>query len=456
MGRYWDDVENCASLLAFCTTRFDDDGIDLSFIFSAKQTNTKGHKSISKLVQGNRPPEHHAEQTQLNRKANINAVLDQILRDYKRRIRPHAPPLRKLVLFVLTDGDWLPHSDAIAPIQDLAKTIENNGLPHDQVGVQFIRFGDSEHGSTRLSELDDSLSPDVVDVEAWTNGNVWKMLLGSINKDFDPAETAVHTTNEKPELNRAPHSPILNRPRDEKTRRSSVSTIASLSSVVSPSLGSSLPWSKQSQSTAPTDISQHTQSSGPDASHEEHSTYTFFNYQDAERSPPQDMDLQSVFSADEDIHSQADSDAGKLMHYRRIGMNYLTDIFAQHSELSSLYQSAARHLSQERFARNHRRLLKRLFLDLTKRSVLPLHKLALEILRSKRRRHQISSEIWHISNGSIDEIKRKMSLIGKAEKEFLTLNRWLQAPDDEHQSDVLDSAQFESKWSAELRHDCAV
>lgn len=189
MSKYWDDVEKCASLLAFCTTRFDDDGIDLSFMFSNKEKNTKGYKSISKLVQGNRPPEHHTGSSQLNQKNNINAVLGKILREYQRKIRAYAPHPKKLVLFVLTDGDWLPHSDAREPLRDLAKAIEKHELPQNQVGVQFIRFGNSKHGSKRLSDLDDFLPTDIVDVEGWTHGNVWKMLLGSINKDFDWAET---------------------------------------------------------------------------------------------------------------------------------------------------------------------------------------------------------------------------------------------------------------------------
>lgn len=205
MSRHWKDVEECASLIAFCTARYDDDGIDVSFMFNNKEKNTKGDKTVLKLVQRSKPPEMRDGPNQTHQRGNINAVLLTILQDYKDKIvqhhsnRTYTPQLKKLVLFVLTDGDWLPLSDAREPLRDLAETVSRHKLPRNQVGVQFIRFGDSKDGKRRLLDLDEFLtSMDIVDAEGWTGGNVWKMLLGSINKDFDRAERPTSDRSESP------------------------------------------------------------------------------------------------------------------------------------------------------------------------------------------------------------------------------------------------------------------
>lgn len=144
MSSHWEDVEECAGLLAFCTTRYDNDGIDLSFMFSDKEKNTKGDESIIKQVQNNKPPDIRPGSSQKNQLGNINAVLGKILRDYQQKVvqhckgGPYAQELKKLVLFVLTDGLWLPHSDAREPLKDLADTLARYKLPRNQVGVQFI------------------------------------------------------------------------------------------------------------------------------------------------------------------------------------------------------------------------------------------------------------------------------------------------------------------------------
>ena len=61
-----------------------------------------------------------------------------------------------------------------------------------QVGIQFIRFGEDELGMKRLRYLDDQLpkekerplARDICDTTP-ANGNVWKMMLGSIDPYWD-------------------------------------------------------------------------------------------------------------------------------------------------------------------------------------------------------------------------------------------------------------------------------
>jgi len=198
MIEHWDDVAECAGLLAFCTSRYDDDGLDLSFTFSSREKkNTKGDEPITKQVQKKKPKPPRSANSQKNNRANIEAALDKIFGEYQKEVharRARAVPenLKGMVLFVLTDGLWWPNSDAKIPLASLVRTMSTPtyNLPRNQVGIQFIRFGESEEGMLRLDELDDFFSFDVVDVEEWKRGNVWKMLLGSINRDFDWSDTA--------------------------------------------------------------------------------------------------------------------------------------------------------------------------------------------------------------------------------------------------------------------------
>lgn len=197
MAPYWDEVVECAGLLAFCTQRYDNNGIDLSFVFDDKKMNARKDKQITKLVQKKRPRKVPTGSTHEHQRANIHAVLGQVVDDYqqelgKQRSGAYPQETKKLVVFVLTNGLWSTHSDAKEPLTRLVQTLSAWKKPSNQVGVQFIRFGDDPDGRQRLEKLDDltDLEMDLVDVEPWLDGNVWKMLLGSINKDFDFAEDA--------------------------------------------------------------------------------------------------------------------------------------------------------------------------------------------------------------------------------------------------------------------------
>jgi hypothetical protein len=168
MSAHWSNVEMCAGLLAFCVTRYDKDGVDLCFMFSEDKKNTGGDDSIMKMIRKNRPPDVSPGSTQSPQQANINSVLSNILGAYQTKLEnyyqrgsrlPGKRPkkLKKLVLFVFTDGLWLPHSDAERPLKDLVSTLNKYKCPQNQVGVQFIHFGNDQHGHQRLSKLDDFL-----------------------------------------------------------------------------------------------------------------------------------------------------------------------------------------------------------------------------------------------------------------------------------------------------------
>jgi hypothetical protein len=171
MRAHWDAVEQCAGLLAFCTTPYDNNGIDLCFMISEDKKNAGNSDPITKRIRKNIPPSADSKPAQ---RANINAVLGKVLGKYQDKLRAtfggpkrHShnslisprQRLKKLILFVLTDGLWGQHSDAKRPISDLVRAIVESGRLPNQVGIQFIRFGDDESGKRRLTELDDFQEP---------------------------------------------------------------------------------------------------------------------------------------------------------------------------------------------------------------------------------------------------------------------------------------------------------
>jgi len=68
--------------------------------------------------------------------------------------------------------------------------LEKFGASEKQIGIQFIRFGKDKIGRTRLRYLDEKikkqrgLARDICDTTP-ADGNVWKMMLGSIDSAWD-------------------------------------------------------------------------------------------------------------------------------------------------------------------------------------------------------------------------------------------------------------------------------
>ena len=94
---------------------------------------------------------------------NMNLRLGDLLRKYEKDLkrqdeRKHSfwsmasDSVKPLSLYVLTDGDW-PNCNAVRPVEDMIQL----GRPKEQVGIQFVRFGNSPVGEKRLKYLDSGL-----------------------------------------------------------------------------------------------------------------------------------------------------------------------------------------------------------------------------------------------------------------------------------------------------------
>lgn len=197
MRNHWTTVKDLLSLLAWTVKKFDDNGMDYYFLSEMKKRNSKTATSI-------------VEQTQLRAghpavRLNAATCLDKIFGDYASRYQSKQGSIRSKIsakfygpkpdgrickpcsYFILTDAIWQPKCKVSAPIIRLMDSLRD--ARDHQVGISFIQFGNDDVGTRRLRFLDDSLKdryniPDIIDYEP-ANGNVLKMLLGSINKWWD-------------------------------------------------------------------------------------------------------------------------------------------------------------------------------------------------------------------------------------------------------------------------------
>jgi hypothetical protein len=209
MKQHWADVKDLVGLLADAIKKYDPDGVDYVFLSECQFHNEADTKHIIERLQR----QHMHCKTPIN----APAALQRIFQRYETSFRTGKPasvrkrPLRRLstlfsgavtdgckpcVFIVLTDARWYPPPDCkvSTPVVWFLKAL-GEAAKNNQVGISFIRFGESSVGLRRLKFLDNGLHetygvPDVIDFEAH-DGNALKMLLGSIVKWWDHADPPV-------------------------------------------------------------------------------------------------------------------------------------------------------------------------------------------------------------------------------------------------------------------------
>ena len=156
MKEHWDDVISFFSVFAYFAKKLDNNGLDMYFTVSASK---KHFKDTTPAVSYLKSIRHSAY-------PNIDIRLDRILREYQNDLeRPQErkksvfrlkTKVKPLSLYVLTDAAWY-GCDAIAPIEAMIEKQRQLMLPKEQVGIQFVRFGNSPTGIDRLEYLDSGL-----------------------------------------------------------------------------------------------------------------------------------------------------------------------------------------------------------------------------------------------------------------------------------------------------------
>jgi hypothetical protein len=156
MRDHWDDVVSLFSVFAYFAKKYDKNGLEMYFTVSEDK------EHFDKTT----PAVSHLKYMTQKSPSIIDIRLSEILRDYQSRLDRQngrkgsrwslSDPVKQLSLYVFTDGAW-PGCDAVAPVVAMVEKLQELKLPKQQVGIQFVRFGNDPVGIRRLEYLDSGL-----------------------------------------------------------------------------------------------------------------------------------------------------------------------------------------------------------------------------------------------------------------------------------------------------------
>lgn len=138
------NVANMAGLLVYALKGFDSDGIDMHLPVARKARTIANSKYLSSFL----------SESTFTGECNMAHCLGQIFEAYKEKINSHAKGLKPTNIYVLTDAVWQPKCEVDAQIINFVQYLVSQGQWSRQVGIQFIRFGDSEDSRICLETLD--------------------------------------------------------------------------------------------------------------------------------------------------------------------------------------------------------------------------------------------------------------------------------------------------------------
>ncbi|KAL1619885.1 hypothetical protein SLS54_006484 [Diplodia seriata] len=187
----WSLVTSRFSLLAYIVKVADPDGLDLYFSSSSKRIHSNKSSELTEAVKKRHSLGVGHE--------NLRMVLETVFELFRasffgsgsgksffgKRVSKRGKPM---TCYILTDGAWCSDSncDLERVIREFVDELLRKETQPRDFGIQFISFGSHQEGLDTLQHLDSGLRlpRDIVDTES-ASGDVWKMLLGSINKIFD-------------------------------------------------------------------------------------------------------------------------------------------------------------------------------------------------------------------------------------------------------------------------------
>ena len=167
MKDHWSEVNDVFELLAYMVKETDPDGIELYFTNSDGKKKSKTTTELVQIVCDKFP----------NGNSNVKNRLDLILQGHLAKLHEYQAKLRRrksfipwskmlglptaplpLNIYILTDGVWQGQCDPSPMIRSTAQYLDENLYFKQQVGIQFIRFGDDPRGKRRLEFLDSGLN----------------------------------------------------------------------------------------------------------------------------------------------------------------------------------------------------------------------------------------------------------------------------------------------------------
>ena len=164
------EVADYVDVLSYMVKRLDKDGIDLYYFNSPHCVEGAKHSSkLSSSVRGHKFSGISSPESSLVKKLDAYSKKVKVYATGTPEDQPHgwkshltltpskAPKLpTPLSVYVLTDGVWQlgGHEELERTIRDLIQNLHAAKCKRDQIGIQFIRFGNNPAGIERLNALD--------------------------------------------------------------------------------------------------------------------------------------------------------------------------------------------------------------------------------------------------------------------------------------------------------------
>lgn len=152
MKDHKEEIIEIGGLLGYCLKGFDDDGVDMHLAVARKAFRSGHSKKLKRAI----------SDCKFKAPCNMANFLEPIFEDYKEKIQSHTQ-IKPTVLYILTNAVWLEVCEVEAQIVNFVRFLEKHNVALHQVGIQFIRFGDSAKGEQRLQALDKLKARKLVD-----------------------------------------------------------------------------------------------------------------------------------------------------------------------------------------------------------------------------------------------------------------------------------------------------
>jgi hypothetical protein len=164
MADHWEEVRNVLDVLAYIVKDSDPDGLEFYFTISTDYKRSTNPRELLKLLHG----KCHIGSTDIN--LRLNEIIDKYrakLDKYKAKLEHGSSKIstflhidhgvRPLNLYILTDGIWEAQSRPDTIIINLVQKLLKLDKTRQQVGIQFISFGNNPIGLDRMRKLDSEL-----------------------------------------------------------------------------------------------------------------------------------------------------------------------------------------------------------------------------------------------------------------------------------------------------------
>ena len=158
MATHWEETTALFGVLAYLVKTSDRDGIELFFSVSSNSFLSKNSSSLVDVVRKHKAQGNSKIATQIA--SILEKYRSKLTQNEKKRIL-FPRKVQPLNLYILTDGLWGLDFDPSSVIRNFVDLLAKLKLDRNQVGIQFISFGNDPIGLERLEQLDDSLGAQV-------------------------------------------------------------------------------------------------------------------------------------------------------------------------------------------------------------------------------------------------------------------------------------------------------